>query len=192
MSTSCSWVLGETQRLTSVKTVRRSMRRCAFTPCFVLFWFWFPPAGCQTALFEKTTRKGTKKEVQILYGSSVSSWLNLFYKLLFVTFLSEFPCVGLYPGHIWAGVKKAYRRNVFHQLFGVVAVNVDGQSTTRGRNLQFYLPKWCFKISSKFLFSLQHMGMKMPARATEALWPAVFEVLHSKGSCFSSTVLCWT
>lgn len=143
MSTSCSCVLGEAQRLTCMKTVRRSMRRCALTPCFVLFWFWFPPAGCQTALFEKTTRKGTKKRsTNPLWEICLSSWLNLFYKLLFVTFLSEFPCVGLYPGHIWAGaIKKAYRRNVFHQLFGVVAVNVDVQSITRGRNLQFYLPK---------------------------------------------------
>lgn len=119
------------------------MRRCAFTPCFVLFFFWFPPAGCQTALFEKTTTKRYKKRsTNPLWELCLPSWLNLFYKLLFVTFLSEFPCVGLYPGHIWAGViKTAYRRNVFHQLFGIVAVNVDGQSTTRGRNLQFYLPK---------------------------------------------------
>lgn len=110
-------------------------------------------------VWENHKKKYKKRSTNPLWEICLSSWLNLFYKLLFVTFLSEFPCVGLYPGHIWAGViKKAYRRNVFHELFGVVVVNMDSQSTRE---------KFAVLFAKMMLQNFLQMSLQSPTHGHE-------------------------
>lgn len=100
MSTSWVWLFGDEQRLTG-RWRKLSFGPCSAVPPHTFFFSYYSSFGfyqlavrCDTGLAAESEEQKTVKERKKNHYERAlyfSLWLNLFYKVLFVTFLYVFP-----------------------------------------------------------------------------------------------------